>query len=125
MLHPGLHAAFEQVARGASVVAVVLERVGDGFRHDDVRGEVQHAFDLARAQQHRDHVAVGRVADHEVAVQHGRAEAGREVVEHDDVLAALTELANHVAADVAGAAGDEDGAHACSALCCGDDNKPT
>ena len=35
-------------------------------------------------------------------------EAGRQIVEHDDVLAGIDELPDHVAADIAGAAGDQD-----------------
>ena len=46
-----------------------------------------------------------------LAVQHRAAKAGGQIVERDDALAALAELARDVAADVAGAAGDEDGSH--------------
>ena len=38
-------------------------------------------------------------------------EAGRQVVEDDDPLAGIDQLPDHVAADIAGAAGDQD-AHA-------------
>ena len=35
-------------------------------------------------------------------------EAGREIVEHDDPLAGVEQRMDHVAADIAGAAGDQD-----------------
>ena len=39
--------------------------------------------------------------------------AGREVVEHADVVASLEERLDEIGADEAGAAGDEDARHAC------------
>jgi hypothetical protein len=76
-----------------------------------VRGEVQHGADAVLAQQARDESAVARVADHERRFKHGAAKSAREVVEDHDVLAARAQLAGHVAADVAGAAGHENGVH--------------
>ena len=35
-------------------------------------------------------------------------EAGRQIVEHDDALAGVDQRVDHVAADIAGAAGDQD-----------------
>jgi hypothetical protein len=34
--------------------------------------------------------------------------SGREIIEHDDVFAGVNQLTDHVTADVAGAAGNED-----------------
>ena len=36
-------------------------------------------------------------------------EAGRQIVQHDHPLAGIDELVRHLASDIAGAAGDEDG----------------
>ena len=46
---------------------------------------------------------------HRGRAKHGAAVTRREVVEDHDTLAALDELADRVAADVTGTAGDEDG----------------
>ena len=37
-----------------------------------------------------------------------QSKAGRQIVEHDHALAGIDELVDHVAADIAGAAGDQD-----------------
>ena len=97
----------EQRSAGAGVVAVVFQRVGDGLGHDGVRREVHDGVDVEAREQLRQHGRVAGVADHELAVQHRLAEARRQVVEHDDVLAGLAELANDVRADVAGSPGDQ------------------
>ncbi len=102
-------AALQQVARGAGVVAVVLERIGDRFRHDGVGGEVHHCLDAMLAQHAADQLAIARVAHHQLTVQHRGAKAGGQIVQHHHFFLALAELPNHVTADVAGAAGDEDG----------------
>src|SRR5450432_2820241 len=43
------------------------------------------------------------------ALRNGPIEPGRQIVEHDDALAGVGEGMRHVAADVAGAAGDQNG----------------
>ena len=65
------------------------------------------------AQHAVDQRAIAGVADHERRAEDGVAKAGAEIVEHDDVFAAFAQLPRDVAADVAGAAGDEDRAHDC------------
>ena len=52
---------------------------------------------------------IADVADHELgARRHRPVEAGGEIVEHDHALAGVDQRVDHVAADVAGAAGDQD-----------------
>jgi hypothetical protein len=68
---------------------------------------VHDGVDVVLGQDAGDEFLVAGVADYQFAVGHGFAETGGEVVEGDDALAGLAELAHHVAADVAGAAGDE------------------
>ena len=60
------------------------------------------------AQHPADELAVADLADHQRGVEHRLPEAGDETVEHHDLLAALAQLQDDVAADVTGAAGDED-----------------
>ncbi len=64
--------------------------------------------DLVLLDQPRDEVGVARVADDEARrLGNGPVEAGREIVENDDLLPGVEEAERHVAADVAGAAGDQ------------------
>ena len=108
MLDAGAVTLLEQVARRAGVVAVVLERIADRFGHDRVRGEVQHRVDLVLGQHTCDGFAIARIADDQWRAKHRAAIAGREIVEHDDAVAALAKLTDDVAADVTGATGDQD-----------------
>lgn len=108
VLHAGVAAGFQQVAGGAGVVAVVLERVGDRLRHDGVGGEVHHRVDVVGLQGLGHQVPVGHVALHEGAMQHRLPKAGGEVVQHHHPLAGLRQHERHVAANITGAAGDQD-----------------
>ena len=57
-----------------------------------------------------DQLLVADIADDAAAgVGTAPSEAGRQIVEHDHALAGIEQLEHHVAADVAGAAGDENG----------------
>ena len=109
--HAGAVAALEQAAGGAGVVAVVLERVRDRLRHDGVRGEVHYRLDAVLRQHAIDQRAISGIAHHQRRVQHGAAISGAEIIEHDHALVALGELAHDVAANIAGAPGDEHGLH--------------
>ena len=52
---------------------------------------------------------IAAVADDERhARRHRPVEAGRQIVEHHHALAGIDQRVNHVAADIAGAAGDQD-----------------
>jgi len=55
-----------------------------------------------------EHLPVADVAHDQFAAEHGLAPAGGEVVEDGDCVPGRAELLDDVAADVAGAAGDED-----------------
>jgi hypothetical protein len=74
-----------------------------------VRREVHHRFDGVLLQDTIDRRSIAGVADHQGGTEHGARVARREVVEDHDPFAALDELADDVAADVTGTAGDEDG----------------
>ena len=100
--------ACSKAARGAGVVAVVLERQRHGLGHDGVRGEVHDRIDLVLRQQPRHQRMIADIADDEFAGGDRLPEALAEIVEDDDLLAGLAQLPHHVAADVAGAAGDQD-----------------
>ena len=66
----------------------------------------------ARAHQAVEQDAVADIADDQLGLRrHRPIEAGGQVVENDDPLAASDQLQNHMAADKAGAAGDQN-AHA-------------
>ena len=64
--------------------------------------------DLVLGDDAADERLVADVAGDELRLRRDRpAEAGREIVEDDDLLAGIDQLPDHVTADVAGAAGDE------------------
>ena len=66
-------------------------------------------LDPVVANEASDEGLVAAVAgDQRHAIRDGRGESGRKIVEHDDALAGVAELKYHVAADIAGAAGDQD-----------------
>ena len=89
---PARSAVLEQRAARAGIVAVVLQRIGDRLRDDGVCGEVHDGVDLEAREQLLEALRVARVADDELAVEHRLAESGRQIVEHDDLLAGLAEL---------------------------------
>ena len=60
------------------------------------------------SERHRAHVP-GIAHDQRDRLRDRPAKAGGEVVDHDHALARIDERVDHVAADIAGAAGDEDG----------------
>ena len=67
-------------------------------------------FDAVLADDAADKILVADIADDEGGVGgHRPAEPGRQVVEHDDALPGIEELEHHVASDVPGSAGDENG----------------
>jgi hypothetical protein len=71
--------------------------------------EVHDCRDVVLAQDAIHEFAITGVADDQSAVQHGRAESGRQVIENDDFFALLAELTNDVTTDVAGTAGNQNG----------------
>ncbi len=107
MLDAGGEGELEQGAARAGVVAVVSQRIGDRFRHDRSCGKMHDRVDVEALEQRLQAGRIPGIPDDELAMQDRAAKARREVVEHDDVLAGLAELAHDVAADITGAAGDE------------------
>ena len=53
-------------------------------------------------------LVAGLADDERHALGNGPVEAGGQIVEHDDALAGVDQRMDHVAADIAGAAGDQD-----------------
>ena len=68
------------------------------------------AVDAVRGDHALDQVLVGGIADeqrHAFGQEGGKT--GRQVVDHDDAFAGVHQRMNHVASDIAGAAGDKHG----------------
>ena len=91
----------------------VVEQVAERFAHAgadlDQGGEVEYRVPWPVGQHGVDRDLVGQLGHHQRhAIGHRRAMPGRKVVEHDDVLAARGQQRNEVAADIAGAAGDQE-----------------
>ena len=101
----------EQVEGVAEVVAVVEVGPRHRFAHLDGGGEVHDAGKGMAPEELVECGAVGKVGLDEFAADDGVAMAGGEVVEGDDLMACGAQQLDHVRADVAGAADDEDGVH--------------
>ena len=89
------------------VVLVVGQRLGNGFRHDDLRGAVHDGIDLLLPEEPVQQGVVGDVALIEGALADEFAAPGGEIVEDDDVVARVLTGRGDGAADVSGPAGDE------------------
>jgi hypothetical protein len=72
-----------------------------------VGGEVHHRIDPVLGQELRQQRMIADLADYELAGGDGLPEPLAQVVEHDDALARLAQLAHDMAANVAGTAGDQ------------------
>ena len=109
-LHPALDGRLDQRARVRGIVEVVAERIGDRFRHHDLRREMRDRVDPMLLDQRGDEIRVADVADDEPRrVRHSPVEPGRQIVEHDHALARIEETQRHVAADIARASGHQYG----------------
>src|SRR5262245_36078745 len=107
--HAPFDGALNQRMRVHRIVAVIAERIANRVRHHDRGGEMDNGIDPALRDQCGHARLVTDVADDERrALRYCPIETGREVVEHHDALAGIDERMNHVASDIAGAAGDQD-----------------
>ena len=107
MWHPAANGCLDQAARLAGVVVVIAERVGDRFWHDDRSGEVDDRVDLMLGDDAR-RVQCRRCRRRPVSFRaRPPFKAGRQAIEDDDLLARIDQFPDHVAADIAGAAGDQ------------------
>ena len=115
MAHAGFHHGLDQRARIHGIVAVIAERIADRIRHHDRSGKMDDGVDPMLGDQRRHTRLVSGFPDHERrALRHRPIEAGGEIVEHHHALAGIDQRVNHVAADIAGAAGDQDRHARCS-----------
>ena len=103
---------FEDAQRAADVVAVVPRRLADRLADVEKRGEVHHGEDVVAPQRVANGRDVGDVSLDERPVLDGAAMAGDQVVVDENGVPRPAERLGRMAADVAGAAGDEDGARA-------------
>jgi hypothetical protein len=104
----GLDGDREQRARLAGIVEIIAERVGDRFGHHDRPGEMDNGIDLVAQEHAADEVVVAHVALDELRFRrHRPAEAGRKIVDDEDVLSGVEQLEHHMAADEAGPTRDE------------------
>ena len=109
MLHAALDGAFDQRARIHRVVLVIAERIGDRVRHHDRGGEMDDGvYAVLRHELGHQRLIASLADDDRHALRHRPIEAGGEIVEHDHALAGIDQRVDHVASDIAGAAGDQD-----------------
>ena len=108
MPHAAFDRAFDQRARIGGVVAVIAERIAHRIRHHDRGGEMDDRLDVMLADELRHQRLVAGLADDERHAFGDRpAMAGGQIVEHDDAFAGIGQFQHHLAADIAGAAGDQ------------------
>src|SRR5215471_21307597 len=109
MAHTPLDGGLDQCARVYRIVAVVAERIANRVRHNDRGSEMDNGVDPVLRDQRSHARLVTDVADDERrALRYCPIETACKVVEHHDALAGIDERMNHVASDIAGAAGDQD-----------------
>jgi len=106
VLHGGEHAH-----RSGDVVAVVFEGVGDALSHQGEGGEVDDPVNGELREQPVQEGPVPHIPHPELGPLHRLPVAGAEVVRHHHVIAPLHQQGHHVAADIAGAAGHQNGLH--------------
>ena len=97
-------------ARGVcSVIEIIAERIANRVGNDNRGSEVNDCLDPMLTDQAGDQRLIASVADDKRGLfGHGPAKAGRQIVENDNALAGIDKLQNHVTADVAGTAGNQD-----------------
>src|SRR5262249_62013047 len=99
--------ALDQRVRVHHIYAVIAERIANRVRDDGRGGEMDNGVDLVLRDQRGHARLISDVADDKRrALRYRPIKTGREVVEQHDALAGIDERMNHVAFDIAGAAGD-------------------
>ncbi len=106
--HPSTKDRLQQVAAGGGVVGVIFERVRNRFRHHDRPGEMQDCAAIMVPQHPRHDGHIGNVRFHEI----GRfgdqfPHAGDKIIDDDHAPAARQQRQCGVAADIPGAAGNQ------------------
>ena len=108
--NPAANGRFDEVARFHRVAEIVAERIGHGFGYHDLRGEVRDRVDGVLGDEAQHKRGIARIpANENCAVGDGGSKARREIVEDDYFFTGIEELKHHMAADVAGAAGHQNG----------------
>ena len=95
----------DETKKTSLIVALIIAVVA--FTQNQ-RDEVRDLGDVVFTDQAFDEFLVADIAlDEDRLGRHRPPEAGREIVDAHDLLAAIEQLQHHVAADVAGAAGNQ------------------
>jgi hypothetical protein len=109
MAHASGDGSLDQSPRVHGIVAIVAERITNRVRHYDRGGKMDNGLDAMLGNQARHACLVPGVTDDKGgALRHRPIETGAEIIKHHDALASIEGRVNHVASDVAGAAGDQD-----------------
>ena len=83
--NPAFDGAGDKRARLGGVVVVILQRIGNRFRHDDRSGKVHDRADLLFGDDPRQESSVSDVAFiKRDPIRHGKAEASRQVIDNRD-----------------------------------------
>ena len=102
----------QQGHRALHVVAVVLQRVGHALAHQRKCREVDDAVDFVFREDLMQERAVPQIAYiHLPRALDGLPVSGAQIVRHHNFVAPLDQQRYHVAADIAGSAGHQNGFH--------------
>jgi hypothetical protein len=109
VLHPRGHRGAQQRLARDRVVAIIIERLLDALRHHDRAGEVHDRADSLLVDHAVDQHPLGdRSVIESDALRNDVARSGRQVIDHHDRPARVPQREHRVAADIPGAAGNED-----------------
>ncbi len=110
MADTALHPALDQRAALHRIVLIIFERLLDRFGDDDRPREMDDRADAVLLDHPRHQRLVADVAlDERRRIRDGPAEAGAKVVDHHHFAPGVEQRKHRMAADIAGAAGDEHG----------------
>ena len=97
--------AFEQVARFGGIVEIIAQRVGDGFGHHDLGCKMRDGVDVMFAENVFQRAPYRQNRRQRVCWRlHSGPEAGRQIVENNNLFASVKKRQHHMAADIASAA---------------------
>ena len=109
MADAGRDRDLDQGPRLNRVVEIVAERIDDRIGDDDRPREMDDGVDAVLAHDRAHEILIPHVADDERRLgRHHPPKASRQIVENHNLFAGLDELENHMAADVAGPARNQD-----------------
>ena len=100
----------DQRPRFCRIVEVVAQRIGHGVRHHNLGRKMHDRIDAVALNDGFDQRFVADIAfDQRHEGGNKACKTGRQIIEHHEVFADLQQIKHHMAANIAGTAGHENG----------------